>query len=73
MKQIIKEMKKALDTQPGVKIQIELPKSLHMRLQELALRDSVRNDEKIYIRDKVLEAIVDGADHLERQERELTE
>jgi len=71
MKQIIKEIKNALKDRPGVKIQIELPRSVHARLRELAARDGARNNENVYIRDKLLEAIMDGTDHLEHQEREL--
>ena len=72
MKQVIREMKKDLQLTPGVKIQIELPRSIHVRLQELVARDRDRsNSNRIYIRDKMLEAIYDGIQHLETEERNL--
>lgn len=74
MKQIIRDMKKDLAITPGVKRQIELPRSIHARLSELMHRDrerSKRND--IYIADKLLEAIYDGVQHLETQERHMND
>jgi len=74
MKQVIREMKNDLEQTPGVKRQIELPRSLHMRLSELVNRDRSRsNRNDIFIKDKILEAIYDGIQHLETQERDLDE
>lgn len=60
-------MKQDLKLTPGVKAQIEIPKDLHHRIHMLAIHDSKISGKRCTIRDKLLDAILMGIQHLEKE------
>lgn len=71
MRQLIKQMRNDMTTEPGNKVQLEVPRSIYYRIKALALADDSRSQERIPYKDKVLECLVAGMELLETQEREI--
>lgn len=65
-KDVIKQVEALKEGAPAVRLNQKIPRSVHMRIQELALADSKSSNTKVGIRDKTLEALVAGVESLER-------
>lgn len=69
MKERIRKIKQDLRIEPGSKVQLEIPKEIYHRIRVRALAEEKRTGERVPYRDKVMECLLHGLDHLEKNER----